>query len=579
MKKYALFVVVGLLLALVPFVNTASVSAFSGAGDGTPENPYVITNATQLQEMNDDLYGYYVLGNDIDASETSTWDLGEGNYGFTPIGNRSDPFEGILVGQGYIISNLYMNRELPVCYYLGYNNTHGGMFGKSIGIIFNIELINCSITFYIPETGGSSVSSATWIGSLVGQGTAECCYANGTLEVYIPNATSAISTDVGGLIGTGTAEKCGADVDVNFVSDRELCGYDTLGGLVGVGASYDSYSRGNINTTLYNGMGSTYYIGGLIGWEGGGTIENSYSTGTITLLVCPNGTPDYGGLVGNYYEESVYDSFWDTEASGIASSPAGTGKTTAQMKMQSTFTNWSFEDIWSISSTVNDGYPYISCSGIGGGWPGPDYVPKNLLAIPISSTEIALTWNLGVNTTASRIMGKTGGWPSSYDDPSATLVYEGSGTSTTNEGLTPGTTYYYRAWGELNGTYSEDYAEDLATTFMGGGGGDVAPSPMPPWWFQNPSCAAYNQTPIFGLMQTLFASYDLPDCTGCLLVTIFLLILGGIFAYAATHNTLTSGLVLAVLIVIMSIAGLLPMWMLLVVLIMVIGITFAWSRA
>jgi len=212
-------------------------------------------------------------------------------------------------------------------------------------------------------------------------------------------------------------------------------------------------------------------------------------------------------------------------------------------------------------------------------WPGPDYVPYNLLAIPISSTEIALTWNLGVNTTGSRIMGKTGGWTSAYDDSNATLVYEGSGTSATNEGLTPGTTYYYRAWGELNGTYSEDYAEDLATTFMGAGGGDEATAPMPPWWFQNPSCAAYNQTPVFGLMTTLFASYDLPECTGCLLVTIFLLILIGILVYSLTHNALTSGLILAVAIVVMSIAGLLPMWMLLVVLIMVIGITFAWSRA
>ena len=38
-----------------------------GAGSGTEEDPYVITNVYELQEMADGLGACYVLGNDIDA--------------------------------------------------------------------------------------------------------------------------------------------------------------------------------------------------------------------------------------------------------------------------------------------------------------------------------------------------------------------------------------------------------------------------------------------------------------------------------------------------------------------------------
>jgi len=45
----------------------------------------------------------------------------------------------------------------------------------------------------------------------------------------------------------------------------------------------------------------------------------------------------------------------------MATSDGGTGKTTAQMKTEATFTDagWEFATIWRIKSTFNDGYPYL----------------------------------------------------------------------------------------------------------------------------------------------------------------------------------------------------------------------------
>ncbi|MHC4643704.1 MAG: hypothetical protein ACYS32_18840, partial [Planctomycetota bacterium] len=96
---------------MIVFAFCGSVWAFSGSGSGTQEYPYVITTVQQLQEMQDELDAYYVLGNDIDASETVNWD---GGAGFVPVGtwtgDSNDAFRGTFDGMGHSIQSLYINR-------------------------------------------------------------------------------------------------------------------------------------------------------------------------------------------------------------------------------------------------------------------------------------------------------------------------------------------------------------------------------------------------------------------------------------------------------------------------------------
>ena len=97
------------LVVLVVLTLCGSAWAFSGAGSGTEADPYVITTVQQLQEMQDDLDAYYVLGNDIDASGTASWN---GGAGFEPVGSY-DPnysFTGTLDGRGHVITGLYIYR-------------------------------------------------------------------------------------------------------------------------------------------------------------------------------------------------------------------------------------------------------------------------------------------------------------------------------------------------------------------------------------------------------------------------------------------------------------------------------------
>ena len=70
--------------------------AFEIVGGGTLADPYIITNAAQLQKVNENLEAYYKLGSDVDLTGRN----------WKPIGNETYPFKGQLDGNGYAIKNL-----------------------------------------------------------------------------------------------------------------------------------------------------------------------------------------------------------------------------------------------------------------------------------------------------------------------------------------------------------------------------------------------------------------------------------------------------------------------------------------
>ena len=59
---------------------------------------------------------------------------------------------------------------------------------------------------------------------------------------------------------------------------------------------------------------------------------------------------------GSGIEEINY-CYWDTQTSGTTESDGGTGKTTAEMMMQSTFETWDFDEIWCMAE--NETYPHL----------------------------------------------------------------------------------------------------------------------------------------------------------------------------------------------------------------------------
>ena len=108
----------------------------------------------------------------------------------------------------------------------------------------------------------------------------------------------------GGLVGANS----GGTVTDSY-STGTVSGYNYVGGLVGYnndGAVSDSYSTGNVS--------GTYYVGGLVGYNGGtATVTDSYSTGNVS------GTNSVGGLVGWNSGGTVSDSYSTGSVSGTSS--------------------------------------------------------------------------------------------------------------------------------------------------------------------------------------------------------------------------------------------------------------------
>jgi len=241
--------------------------------------------------MRGSLSGRYVLGSDIDASETSTWNYNSslGYYkGFTPIGNGTTNFTGIFNGLGHTISGLYTRQT-------GY---YAGMFGCSgaTAVFSSVGLINHTVISTVEYVGGlvayltdslvedsymlGSVTGRFSVGGLIGQ-------ANGGTIVgsYTAGDVNANNYGSGGLVGNAygasiTSSWSSADVTSTSIYVGGLAGYSN-------GSVTDSYAVGDV-------VGSTH-VGGLIGYTGTATIADSYASGDVT------GSLYTGGLVGYNY--------------------------------------------------------------------------------------------------------------------------------------------------------------------------------------------------------------------------------------------------------------------------------------
>lgn len=347
-----------------------------------------------IRKRPSDGYAYYCTiahtsGNDFAATHwTKMW---EAVKGWKPIGSGVEPnsFRGVYDGNGKIIYNLYINRGAsPVA-----DNIYPTDGEDNIGLFGYVEnntsahTVIKNLTLMSPNVSGRRAT-----GALVGKILLPITKPAKQYTVYIENCsakgTGAIVKGfgaTGGLVGANNSNEkqrvpiirfCHTNVTVSAThpnnytvnpGDTSGTPYNIkYGGVVGCnenGVTQDSFARGNV--------AGGDRVGGLAGCTIGGSIFRSYSTGTVARGITPGlWTGGIGGLVGvtsgklppglggTNATGSCENCFWDTETSGISTSPGGTGKTTTQMKTQSTFTNWDFVNVWGIASGTNDGYPY-----------------------------------------------------------------------------------------------------------------------------------------------------------------------------------------------------------------------------
>lgn len=186
--------------------------------------------------------------------------------------------------------------------------------------------------------------------------------------------------------------------------------------------------------------------------------------------------------------------------------------------------------------------------------------PTNLTAYP-SSHNVSLIWAKGVGSTNTRVQFKIGSYPTNYTD--GEQIYFGTMSTVTHSNLTPGTSYYYRAWGESGGNYSTTNASIMTTTYAGAIP-DVMPAtpPVPSGWWGIPDYTVLENVAGYGILNDYAETYDIPLDTFWFILILMLIMGAGLFIYSKSHNATVAILIVGALIVIASFAELLPLWLL-----------------
>jgi len=398
------------MLLVMGWTINAQTATVPSSGDGSSTNPYQIASLENLYwiSTNKGVWDkHFIQTADIDASQTSSWPAG----GWIPIGTMNNdysryPFSGTYDGKDHTITGLTINRPSEISWY-------NGMFGLALGATFkNLGLLDVSITAYYNvgslgarlegckvwnchttgtvttttletgfSTGGIAASafnstltncqSACFVngtgnvGGMVGHveiSTITNCYSSGN----VGHSCATINAKTGGFVG----EIFGSSLSKNFCTGNVTASGgassgNSTGGFVGYAMSYylppynptlitDCYSSGNVNGGSLTGG----FVGNNYGSGNTSTITNCYSRGILT------GEGTLWGFVANN-RGTVNNCYFDAEVDGLTYTESGdicygaTGKTTAEMKSQSTFSGWDFSTIWGVNEASNDGYPYL----------------------------------------------------------------------------------------------------------------------------------------------------------------------------------------------------------------------------
>ena len=233
---------------------------------------------------------------DFDTNGSGGPDAGDAYWnagsGWLPIGTEAEPFAAAFEGNGWVI------RHLLVA-----GGEVAGLFGATGGssVVARVGLIAADVT------------GTRAVGALAGR--------NGgrVTASWTTGRVSGVEA-VGGLAGSNSGDIGGSYAAVVVSGGRQA------GGLVGV-------NGGDLRAVYATGpVSGTAAVGGLVG-QHRGTLTAGYATGRV------RGEDEAGGLVGALSGPGTAETpgtvtagYWDTETSGLESSAAGRGLTTAELQ-------------------------------------------------------------------------------------------------------------------------------------------------------------------------------------------------------------------------------------------------------
>ena len=294
-------------------------------GTGTVEDPYLISNASQLRwfasQVNDN------GKNSICAQLTNDIDLN--NVEWTPIGQYArNAYNGTFDGQYHEIKNLKIT---------GSASNHYGLFGVvSTGTVKNLTASG--------EVSVTSNNSSYGIAAIVGcmnDGSA------GTVENCINKANVSGGQNVAGIVGyissgysfnKKVVQNCANYGSISSTSNNAAGIAANISGAVTI---QDCYNRGTITGGGWHAGGITAYLNSSYA-----TIKNCYTTGSVS-------GSDSNPVIGKKDRGTIKDCYY-IDTLGKDSNPNVTSKTSDELKALAFPSDSTFI---TAPAGINDGYP------------------------------------------------------------------------------------------------------------------------------------------------------------------------------------------------------------------------------
>ncbi len=259
-------------------------------GDGTVNNPYMVSTVNQLANVEKYPTSHYMLQNDIVFKTVES-----GDYNFKPLFSDDNMFNGVFDGNGHKITNLTINNT---------STFYTGLFAciGEKGAVKNLTLENVNI------------SGTNYIGGIAGYslGVIENCSVGGSINYLSHNGYKVF---IGGIVGRmeNLIGQCNTEVSITCI---EAKGGTNIGGVAGYlsgGVSFNPFNISECSTTgdiVCDKTSSTVYVGGVFGYtEERIKFARLSSTGELTVTNS-SGEVYCGGLAGVFGDScDIYDSF------------------------------------------------------------------------------------------------------------------------------------------------------------------------------------------------------------------------------------------------------------------------------
>ena len=272
-------------------------------GDGSSETPYFVYTPQQLNEIRNHLDSAYTFNQmrDIDLADYTSAVVS--TYGWTPIGDDTNPFTGVYDGCNRIISNIRVAPGAPSIYYIG-------LFGTISGEDSVVK--NLSMDSVLMEFPASSMGTIT--GKALNKANIENCHIK---SAVVRNYSGGNTGGIVGAMDNGHIYNSDYEGQVICVSG----GYG--GGILGYPYSFvefaDCYTKGSLdneNGTYTGGVCACFGygasvvrcsvemdlsgkedVGGICGRVDGNSVifEDCYTSGNFVTKV-----GNIGGIVGNF---------------------------------------------------------------------------------------------------------------------------------------------------------------------------------------------------------------------------------------------------------------------------------------